>query len=64
MLHVLFYLVYLYGYASDKDYRKSVPQIRSGEYEGLFEKVGYHLHVFQVFQFSGHINQLNLLIYY
>lgn len=31
--------VYLYGYASDKDYRKSVPQIRSGEYEGLSEKI-------------------------
>ena len=31
--------VYLYGYASDKEYRKTVPQIRSGEYEGLAEKV-------------------------
>ena len=31
--------VYMYGYASDKDYRKSVPQIRSGQYEGLQEKL-------------------------
>ena len=31
--------VYLYGEASEDDERKSVPQIRSGEYEGLPEKV-------------------------
>ncbi|XP_068715749.1 formimidoyltransferase-cyclodeaminase-like [Montipora foliosa] len=31
--------VYLYGYASNKDYRKTVPQIRAGEYEGLSEKI-------------------------
>lgn len=31
--------VYLYGYASDEGYRKTVPQIRSGEYEGLSEKI-------------------------
>jgi len=31
--------VYLYGYASDKEYRKTVPQIRAGEYEGLAEKI-------------------------
>lgn len=31
--------VYLYGYASDKEYRKTVPQIRAGEYEGLSEKI-------------------------
>ena len=31
--------VYLYGYASDKEHRKTVPQIRAGEYEGLAEKV-------------------------
>ena len=34
-----FYVVFLYGFASSTDYRKSVPQIRSGEYEGLKEKV-------------------------
>ena len=34
-----FFVVYLYGYASNKDYRKTVPQIRAGEYEGLSEKV-------------------------
>ncbi|XP_013789948.1 formimidoyltransferase-cyclodeaminase-like, partial [Limulus polyphemus] len=31
--------VYLYGFAAQKDYRKTVPQIRAGEYEGLTEKV-------------------------
>lgn len=31
--------VYLYGFASNKDYRKTMPQIRSGEYEGLSEKL-------------------------
>ena len=31
--------VYLYGEASTQDYRKTVPQIRAGEYEGLAEKV-------------------------
>ena len=31
--------VYLYGEAAVEDYRKTVPQIRSGEYEGLDEKV-------------------------
>lgn len=31
--------VFLYGYASEKDYRKTMPQIRSGEYEGLAEKL-------------------------
>jgi len=31
--------VYLYGYASEKEYRKTVPQIRAGEYEGLSEKI-------------------------
>lgn len=31
--------VYLYGYASEKEYRKTVPQIRAGEYEGLAEKL-------------------------
>lgn len=34
-----YFLVYLYGFASDKEYRKTVPQIRAGEYEGLSEKV-------------------------
>lgn len=31
--------VYLYGYASYTEYRKTVPQIRAGEYEGLAEKI-------------------------
>jgi glutamate formiminotransferase/formiminotetrahydrofolate cyclodeaminase len=31
--------VYLYGFASNADYRRTVPQIRSGEYEGLKEKL-------------------------
>jgi len=33
------FVVYLYGEASATDYRKTVPQIRAGEYEGLQEKV-------------------------
>lgn len=31
--------VFLYGSASEKSYRKTMPQIRAGEYEGLEEKV-------------------------
>ncbi|XP_054712978.1 formimidoyltransferase-cyclodeaminase-like [Uloborus diversus] len=31
--------VYLYGYASEVEHRKTVPQIRAGEYEGLLEKI-------------------------
>ncbi|KAG8193608.1 hypothetical protein JTE90_000241 [Oedothorax gibbosus] len=31
--------VYLYGYASEQEYRKTVPQIRAGEYEGILEKI-------------------------
>ena len=31
--------VFLYGAASTQDYRKTMPQIRAGEYEGLKEKV-------------------------
>jgi glutamate formiminotransferase/formiminotetrahydrofolate cyclodeaminase len=31
--------VYLYGEAATEDYRKTVPQIRAGEYEGLPEKL-------------------------
>ncbi|OQV15173.1 Formimidoyltransferase-cyclodeaminase [Hypsibius exemplaris] len=31
--------VYLYGFAAQADYRRSVPQIRAGEYEGLAEKL-------------------------
>lgn len=31
--------VYLYGYAARHDYRRTVPQIRSGEYEGLANKI-------------------------
>ncbi|XP_015773211.1 PREDICTED: formimidoyltransferase-cyclodeaminase-like [Acropora digitifera] len=36
---VVFFAVYLYGYASEREYRKTVPQIRAGEYEGLSEKI-------------------------
>ena len=32
--------VYLYEESQDKEYRKTLPQIRKGEYEGLEEKVG------------------------
>jgi len=31
--------VFLYGAASDRDYRKTMPQIRAGEYEGLEAKL-------------------------
>ncbi|XP_067936102.1 formimidoyltransferase-cyclodeaminase-like [Watersipora subatra] len=31
--------VYLYGHASTRDYRKTVTQIRAGEYEGLEDKL-------------------------
>ncbi|KAL7646113.1 UNVERIFIED_CONTAM: hypothetical protein RMT77_003014 [Armadillidium vulgare] len=31
--------VFLYGAASQKDYRKTMPQIRAGEYEGMKEKL-------------------------
>ncbi|XP_065053195.1 formimidoyltransferase-cyclodeaminase-like [Rhopilema esculentum] len=31
--------VYLYGFAAKSDYRRAVPQIRAGEYEGLAEKI-------------------------
>ena len=31
--------VYLYGYAAHEDYRRSVPDIRSGQYENLPEKL-------------------------
>jgi len=34
------FAVYLYGAAATSDDRKTVPQIRAGEYEGLQEKVG------------------------
>ena len=33
--------VFLYGAASNRDYRKTMPQIRAGEYEGLEEKVSF-----------------------
>jgi glutamate formiminotransferase len=36
---VVVFPVYLYGEAAVLDYRKTVPQIRAGEYEGLTEKV-------------------------
>ncbi|RWS28721.1 Formimidoyltransferase-cyclodeaminase-like protein, partial [Leptotrombidium deliense] len=31
--------VYLYGFAAHQDYRRTVPQIRAGEYEGLKDKL-------------------------
>lgn len=31
--------VYLYGFASEQEHRKTVPQIRAGEYEGLIDKI-------------------------
>ena len=31
--------VFLYGFASNHDYRRTVPQIRAGEYEGLVQKL-------------------------
>eukprot|EP00092_Neocalanus_flemingeri_P021794 GFUD01023643.1.p1 GENE.GFUD01023643.1~~GFUD01023643.1.p1 ORF type:complete len:540 (-),score=166.13 GFUD01023643.1:93-1712(-) len=31
--------VFLYGASSDKEYRKTMPQIRAGEYEGLEERL-------------------------
>jgi glutamate formiminotransferase/formiminotetrahydrofolate cyclodeaminase len=33
--------VYLYGAASSRDYRKTVAQIRAGEYEGLTNRVSW-----------------------
>ena len=33
--------VFLYECAQEKDYRKSLGQIREGEYEGLREKVSH-----------------------
>ena len=35
--------VFLYGEASQRDYRKTMPQIRAGEYEGLQTKVSSQL---------------------
>ena len=35
--------VFLYGEASQQDYRKTMPQIRAGEYEGLETKVSWKL---------------------
>ena len=35
--------VYLYGLAAEKgDYRRTMPQIRAGEYEGLADKVIFY----------------------
>ncbi|CAG2119248.1 unnamed protein product, partial [Medioppia subpectinata] len=31
--------VFLYGFAAKQDYRKTVPQIRAGEYEGLSQRI-------------------------
>lgn len=31
--------IYLYGFAAGADYRRTVPQIRAGEYEGIEKKV-------------------------
>ena len=38
--------VFLYGAASEREYRKTMPQIRAGEYEGLEEKAMMLLIVF------------------
>ena len=35
--------VFLYGEASQQEYRKTMPQIRAGEYEGLETKVSWKL---------------------
>ena len=35
--------VFLYGEASQQEYRKTMPQIRAGEYEGLETKVSWNL---------------------
>ena len=34
--------MYLYGNAAREEYRSTVPQIRSGQYENLSEKVQYN----------------------
>jgi hypothetical protein len=35
--------VFLYGAAASRDYRKTVAQIRAGEYEGLATRVSWHI---------------------
>lgn len=40
LLHVP---VYLYEDSAEKDYRKTLPQIRNGEYEGLKNKVKHYV---------------------
>lgn len=38
--------VYLYGMAAEKgEYRRTLPQIRAGEYEGLSDKVRRNVHL-------------------
>ena len=48
--------VYLYEYAvaasDDRDYRRTLPQIRTGEYEGLEKKVDRSLPSLFLFSFS------------
>ena len=62
-IYLSFFLVYLYGFAAKQDYRRSVPQIRSGEYEGLSEKVGVvELLLIMVFNFSSLIFSPKFLI--
>ena len=40
--------MYMYGFAAKEDYRRAVPQIRSGEYEGLSEKVNCDISMLDV----------------
>lgn len=35
--------IYLYGFAAGAEYRRAVPQIRAGEYEGIEKKARIHL---------------------
>lgn len=46
--------VFLYGAASTRDYRKTMPQIRAGEYEGLKEKVKEQILVAKFIFFIRH----------
>lgn len=48
--------VFLYGAASTRDYRRTMPQIRAGEYEGLKEKVKEQiLHIAVVVFLSSYV---------
>jgi glutamate formiminotransferase len=41
VLSFVYLPVYLYGYAAREDYRRTVPEIRGGQYENLPEKVEF-----------------------